>query len=155
MRVTAFMVLLLSGLAFAAPAPFPRDSSKKVKRVILPAGAVKWENIRTKNGMIVRVSCGKVMIEGKRLFYGDGKVAMEVEATNDGMEFIGTWGMVGPCRCGPTTSGGKRGFVIDGSHEAYPGMTWLLRPKCPTADKLKPGSIYVISRNVNFKTQDP
>jgi hypothetical protein len=55
-----------------------------VTHVALPPGEAQWENVRTKGRMILRVTAGKTAVEGKRLFYGDGKLAVEITAMAEG-----------------------------------------------------------------------
>src|SRR5437763_9230808 len=106
----AFLLLMLLPAAtlLAAPAPLPR--ARAGTRISVPAGPVKVENVRTKAGMVVRVTAGKVVVEGKSLFLGDGKVAMEIEATEGGMRFHSAWGMQGPSES-VGTIGGDRWLV--------------------------------------------
>lgn len=151
MRVAvAFALLLVASQSLAAPAPRRREGA--VRRIILPAGAVKCENVKTPGGVVVRVTAGKVVVEGKRLFLGDGKVAMVIEATDQGMRFVHAWGMQGESESTGTIGGGKF-FVIDGTHTDQPGAAWLLEPDCPTADKLEAGSVYLVTPSIHFKRQ--
>jgi hypothetical protein len=150
------LALLPAGL-LAAPAPPPPDDSKVVKRIVLPSGPVKWERGKTKVGVVVRVSAGKVTAQGKRLFYGDGKVALEVEATEKGMRFLHTWGTEGPIESsgGPDPDIFGPGIIFGGTCTHMPGLTWFLKPGAPTADRLKPGSVYIITPSIKFKRKHP
>jgi hypothetical protein len=154
MRLALALALLLAAAARPAPAPRPPDDSKVVKRVTLPAGAVKWENVKTPRGVVVRVTAGKVVVEGKRLFYGDGKVATEIVATEKGMLFVHYRGGTGPsASTGPDSYGVET--VLGGTYTHGPGATWYVEPDAPTADKLKPGSVYVITPSIKFARNPP
>src|SRR5687768_8655060 len=97
---------LLAGVAFAAPSPTPKEPKEKVKQVMLPAGPVKMETVKTKGGRVVRITAGNVVVEGERLFYGDGKVAAEIVATEKGMRLDYWCGEKGPSdSSGPDSSG--------------------------------------------------
>jgi hypothetical protein len=134
----------------AAPAPEHKKESE-VKTIKLPPGDVKWENVKTKDGMIIRVTCGKNTTEGKCLFYGDGKVAIKVVATDEGMEFVHAWGMEGPGESSGSLDGDGKWFVINGSQTDKPGMIWLLEPDAPTAGDLKAGNVYIVTPSIKFE----
>jgi hypothetical protein len=151
-----FAILTVAGLASAASADLPPLESydaqtvDTVRRIPLPPGVVKWENVRTKDGMIVRVTAGQVVVEGKHLFYGDGKVAMEVEAMDKGMQFLRVVGSGGWSESSGTL-GVRKGFVIDGTRTEGPRAVWFLDADHLKADELKPGSIYLITPSVKFE----
>src|SRR5262245_37336647 len=95
---------LLATLLVAADAPQAGPAGRVIElpegvtHVALAPGEVQWENVRTKGGMILRVTAGKTAVEGRRLFYGDGKLAVEIAATAEGMHFIQWTGWKAPTR---------------------------------------------------------
>jgi hypothetical protein len=141
---------LLAGVAFAAPSPTPKEPKEKVKQVKLPAGPVKMETVKTKEGRVVRITAGKVVVEGKRLFYGDGKVAAEIVATEKGMRLDYWCGEKGPSKSsGPDSDGDVS--VRGGTYTHGPKAVWFVTRDAPAADKLPPGSTYVVTPSVEFR----
>jgi hypothetical protein len=132
-----------------------RNAVAEVKRIALPAGPVRWENFKTKDGMILSVTAGPVVVAGKRLFYGDGTVAMEVEATPEGMEFLRVSGIQGPSESIGDFSRGRDGFLIDGTRKDLPGARWFLGRNYLLATELTPGSIYLITPSIQFDVPRP
>src|SRR5262245_33210915 len=112
---------VVASFLLAADVPRPRveggvELPDGVTHVSLPAGTVTWENVRNKDSMTVRVSAGGATVEGRRLYYGDGTLAMEVAATAEGMHFVHFTGITAPSRMTGNLNGAvKHGIVIDGT----------------------------------------
>ena len=137
----------------AGPAGQGIELPEGVTHVALPPGAVQWENVRTKGGMILRMTAGKTVVEGRRLFFGDGKLAIEITATAEGMHFVQWTGWKG---LGESRSSGnmnfsvKHGILIDGQHVDEPGVIWCVEPNGPKPGELKAGSVYITSPSIKF-----
>jgi hypothetical protein len=108
-----------------------------VTRITLPPGEVTLEFVKSKKTPTVKIIVGQTVIEGERLFLGDGKVAMEVEATKEGMHF--------------PSSTGKKGLVLEGEWTNQPGAVIDLGTDYLGLDQLKAGSVYVITPSVKFR----
>src|SRR5262245_64204812 len=103
----SFLVLLV-----AAQSP---DPEPPVKRVELPAGEVKFESVKVKDAPAVRVTAGKVVVTAKELYIGDGKVAMKVVASPDGVQFTGAGGLLGPSSFTGRMSNRGGALTLDGT----------------------------------------
>jgi hypothetical protein len=153
---------LLATLLVAADAPQTGPAGQQIElpegvtHVALPPGAVQWENVRAKDGMILRVTAGKTTVEGKRLYYGDGKLAVEIAATAEGMHFVQWTGWKGPGKqriSGNMNFSVKHGIVIDGEHVDEPGVIWCVEPNGPKPGELKPGSVYITTPSIKFERE--
>jgi hypothetical protein len=145
-------LLLAADAPLAAPAEEGIELPEGVTRVALPPGPVKWENVRTKGGMILRVSADETVVEGRHLFYGDGKQVMEVRATAEGMHFVHWTGWQGHSRSSGTLNFlGKEGIQIDGMHLDEVRTAWFIEPSSPKPGDLRSGSVYVTTPSVKFE----
>jgi len=136
----SFLVLLV---AAQSPDPEPR-----VKRVELPAGGVVFENVKAKDAPAVRVTAGKVVVTEKELYIGDGKVAMKVTASPDGMQFTDATGMAGPSSFSGRMSSRGGLLTITGMCVCKEGMVWRMRTEPIAADKIPAKSVYLITKSV-------
>lgn len=150
---------LLATLLVAADPPQAGPAGQRIElpegvtHVALPPGEVQWENVRTKGGMILRVTVGKTVAEGKRLFYGDGKLAVEIKATAEGMHFVQWTGWKGTQSSGNMDFSVRPGILIDGQHVDEPGAIWYVDPNGPKPGDLKPGSVYITTPSIKFERQ--
>jgi hypothetical protein len=132
--------LLVLGTATSLPCPGqePLALPEGVTHVALPPGALKIERIFRNKKPLLRLSVDKTVIEGRSLFLGDGKNALEYEATKEGVHHVS--------RTRP------KGFVIDGVEVNEPGSTLgALGGNFITVDQLKPGSVYLTTPSIKFE----
>jgi hypothetical protein len=139
----SFLVLLV-----AAQSP---DPEPPVKRVELPAGEVKFESVKVKDAPAVRVTAGKVVVTQKEVFIGDGKVAMKVTASPDGMQFTGAAGLSGPSSFSGKMSNRGGTLTIDGTCVCKEGMVWRLRTEPIAAEKIPAKSVYLITKSLKVE----
>jgi hypothetical protein len=108
---------------------------------------VKFELVKNDGRYLVRLTAGAVTLERERLYYGDGKVAIEVEATPEGIKFHGV------CGCRNLSIDGMKptkeaalvpSCAIDGSQ----GAAWIMRSPAPPRGSLKGGCIYAVNEHM-------
>jgi hypothetical protein len=132
--------LLVLGIAISPPCAGqePLVLPEGVTHVALPPGTIRLENIMKDGKHLLRLTVDKLVIHGRAFFLGDGKNALQVEATKEGMHWA--------------RPGGRKGFVIDGTdtHEpgsiigAQGGLYWKV-------GQLKPGSVYLTTPSIKFE----
>jgi len=110
-----------------------------VTHVTLPPGTVTWEQLVGKNTL--RISAGQTIVEGQRLFFGDGRVATELVATKQGLQWRSPKDEKGV---------GFRNSTV----EWEPGSIIVLESGYLRPDKLMPGSVYVITSSIKFEVRE-
>lgn len=134
----SYLVLLLV-LAFASPAT-PRDDSSVRRPPKLPAGVrlrvippdeIKLMFVESFGGMTVALTTKKgVWINARKMYVGDGTIAVTLEANNHGI-----W-----------MQGSRRFSQAD----RFPRALIKVRKGYKRIEQLKPGELYVILRGVTF-----
>jgi len=104
-----------------------------ITQVTLPASDTVITLVEQKKGRAVRVMSKGVVVQAVRIFLGDGKVAIEIEASADGVRMNGAF----------TAPGFKfhKGAVIE------------LPADHLKAAELKAGDVYVIAPGITFEAQ--
>jgi hypothetical protein len=147
---TALIVIGAGGILVAGDAPpVPPITQEQPKlpagvtRVTLPPGIVTLEYVAVKEPAkgrpTLRLTVGKTVLQGERIYLGDGKVAQLFEATEEGIH----WAL--------TT--GKKGFV-ENTHIWHPGSGIDLGKDYWTVNGLKPGSVYVTTPSIKFEYEE-
>jgi hypothetical protein len=137
-RLLAFVLLL----GVVSPSPCPAQEAlilpEGVTHVALPPGTLTMERIMKNGKPLLRLTVGKTVICGRTLFLGDGKHAMQFDATKEGI----LW----------ARPGGKKGPVIDGTDTYAPGSTLGAKDgEYYKVGELKAGSVYLTTPSVKFK----
>jgi hypothetical protein len=148
----AVALLFVFGVAISAPPPRPKPPT--VKRVTLPEGNVTFQNVKTKEGILIRATAGTVVVQGKQLYYGDDKIAMLIRATEKGTEFVYGWGLEGEWEGSGNHDFGGKWITIDGTSTDKPGLTRYIVPESPKAEKLEAGSVYLVTPSVKFVAKE-
>ncbi|HZT79053.1 MAG TPA: HEAT repeat domain-containing protein [Gemmataceae bacterium] len=144
----ALLIAAMAGLLLAADAPKKDEAARPAKEgdafpegaihVALPPGTVRWERIFKKGRPLLRVSVGKTVVESRRVFIGDGKMATEFEATEEGVRW-------------PSAQGGKGSLMKEGAVTYEPGKAIGGREgKFLPVDRLKAGSVWLTTSSIKF-----
>jgi hypothetical protein len=106
-----------------------------VVQVRLPREDLTLLFVEARGGMTVCLKGVESQVEGRRLFLGDGRVAVALEATTAGILFQGRTGL-------------NQGFRF------RVGSVVRLLPGYRKAAELKPGDVYVTLPGITFEAPD-
>jgi hypothetical protein len=80
----AFAVLLLTGSVLAQDRKNVLTGHPDAVQVMLPSGTVTVSYVEAAEGMMVYVTAQEVTVKARKLFLGDGRIAVKFEARHDG-----------------------------------------------------------------------
>ena len=106
----------------------------QVIQVVFPAGDVSISIVETKKGKAVRVSVKDSSVQAKRVYLGDGNVAVEVEATEDGVRI----------------NGKKGGLTSNLGYTFEKGSIIAILPGQLKAGAVKAGEVYATVPGIEF-----
>ncbi len=144
---SVFLVLLgcavLSNVSPAQEPPAQKPAAQEAPKVpegvilvALPPGDVWLANVEREKKPVLRLTCGKLVIEAKTMYFGDQKGAIQIETIKEGMHWV------------PPEGG--RGVAINGSMQLNGGANRVESPKYLRPHQLPPGSVFIISPTVRF-----
>jgi len=83
-------LLQAGGFAAAQDRP-PAAAALGAVQVQLPEGDLRMSFVESPEGMALLLHAGDSHVKARRLFLGDGKIAVAYEATNNGVHSQGRW----------------------------------------------------------------
>ena len=83
--------LVLTGGICAAQDKVPTAAALASVQVQLPEGDLRMSFVESLDGMSLLLQAGDAHVQARRLFLGDGKIAVAYEATDKGVHSQGRW----------------------------------------------------------------
>ena len=89
--VAAICGVLLSVPGTGAQDKVPPPAELAAMEVQLPEGDLRMSFVESPSGMALLLTAGDSHVQSKRLYLGDGKIAVAYEATGNGVHSQGRW----------------------------------------------------------------